>query len=360
MKVCILGGGITGLTLAKGLVNQGLYVDIFLNKKSNAQSKARTIGISKSNIDFFNENIININKFLWNIERIEILSDNLKNEKMLNFKNKNKTLFSLIKNKDLSKFLLENLSKNKNVKLKKNYQDFDKIRKKYKLIFNCDPYNLITKKIFYKRIEKNYNSYAHTAIIKHKKLSDNNVAIQIFTKKGPLAFLPISNNQTSIVYSLSSPKNEKSENITNLINKYNFKYKIEKIDEIKSFELKSISLRSYYYDNILAFGDLLHSIHPLAGQGFNMTIRDIKILIEIIKSRIELGLNIDKSVNSDFENQLKHKNFIFSYGVDFIHEFFNFERKFKNNFLSKSVQSLGKNNSINKIFKKIADQGIIN
>ena len=42
----------------------------------------------------------------------------------------------------------------------------------------------------------------------------------------------------------------------------------------------------YYHQNILAFGDLLHRIHPLAGQGFNMTIRDIKILLKIIKNKI--------------------------------------------------------------------------
>ena len=30
MKVCILGGGLTSLTLAKTLVNLGIYVDIFL------------------------------------------------------------------------------------------------------------------------------------------------------------------------------------------------------------------------------------------------------------------------------------------------------------------------------------------
>ena len=49
------------------------------------------------------------------------------------------------------------------------------------------------------------------------------------------------------------------------------------------FELKSSNLRSYYHKNILAFGDLLHRLHPLAGQGFNMTIRDINILCELIK-----------------------------------------------------------------------------
>ena len=355
MKVCILGGGITGLTLAKGLVNQGLYVDIFLNKKSNAQSKARTIGISKSNIDFFNENIININKFLWNIERIEILSDNLKNEKMLNFKNKNKTLFSLIKNKDLSKFLLENLSKNKNVKLKKNYQDFDKIRKKYKLIFNCDPYNLITKKIFYKRIEKNYNSYAHTAIIKHKKLSDNNVAIQIFTKKGPLAFLPISNKETSVVYSARGKREIK---LMDIINKYNSKYTEMKIVDNSSFNLSSSNLRFYYYKNILAFGDLLHKLHPLAGQGFNMSLRDIKEILKLIQFRKSLGLEIDTSIFSDFENKTKHKNYLFSSGIDFIYEFFNVESKIKNNFLSKTVKFIGNNKYANNYFVKIADKGL--
>ena len=117
-------------------------------------------------------------------------------------------------------------------------------------------------------------------------------------------------------------------------------------------------MRNYYYKNILAFGDLLHRIHPLAGQGFNMTIRDINILIQIIKQKIDLGLPIDSTVNSQFENKLKHKNFIFSNGIDLIHEFFNFERKFDNNLISKSVKVLGKNTYINKFFTQIADKGI--
>ena len=67
-------------------------------------------------------------------------------------------------------------------------------------------------------------------------------------------------------------------NVSEIINSYNFKYKIKKIEKVNFFELKSFNLRSYHYENILAFGDLLHKIHPLAGQGFNMTIRDIIIL----------------------------------------------------------------------------------
>ena len=49
---------------------------------------------------------------------------------------------------------------------------------------------------------------------------------------------------------------------------------------------------------------------------------------------------------------------LFSNGIDFIYEFFNFENKFNNNNLSKLVKLLGKNNLANKIFTKIADKGI--
>ena len=118
-----------------------------------------------------------------------------------------------------------------------------------------------------------------------------------------------------------------------LIKDKNFKYKIRSIEKISSLKLKSLNLRSYYYKNILAFGDLLHKIHPLAGQGFNMTIRDIKILLEIIKEKLDVGLPLDCSVNSEFQKKIRHKNFIFSNGIDLIHEFFNIERKMKNSLL---------------------------
>jgi 2-octaprenyl-6-methoxyphenol hydroxylase len=81
--------------------------------------------------------------------------------------------------------------------------------------------------------------------------------------------------------------------------------------------------------------------------------------MNIIKDKLDLGLPLDSSVNKEFEKNLKHKNFIFSNGVDLIHEFFNIERKTNNNILSKSVQFLGKNSSVNNIFTKIADKGIL-
>jgi 2-octaprenyl-6-methoxyphenol hydroxylase len=131
------------------------------------------------------------------------------------------------------------------------------------------------------------------------------------------------------------------------------------MDKINSFELKLLNLRSYYHNNILAFGDLLHRVHPLAGQGFNMTIRDMKILLDIVKKKLDVGLSLDSSVNQEFQKRLRHKNFIFSNGVDLIHEFFNIERKTKTSFLSKSVKLISNYPSINKMFTKIADRGVL-
>ena len=358
MKVCILGDGLSALTLAKALVNQNICVDLLAYKKNYNLSTSRTLGISKSNVAFFNDNIFNIEKFLWKLKKIEIFTDNLKNEKVIDFGNNTSHLFSIIKNYKLYNFLNKELFKNKFFKKKLISNKNLSFVKDYELIINCNYFHNVTKKFFYKKISKEYNSIAYTTIIRHEKVL-NNVATQIFTKKGPLAFLPVSDRETSIVYSIHNQIGKINENIKELIEKYNFKYKIEKIEKIENFELKSFNLRSYYHKNILAFGDLLHQVHPLAGQGFNMTIRDIKILSKIIKNRLLLGLPLDVSVNDEFEKKIKHKNFIFSNGIDFIHESFNIERKTKSNILSKSIQILGNNSSINKMLVKIADKGII-
>ncbi|MAJ65702.1 MAG: ubiquinone biosynthesis protein UbiB [Candidatus Pelagibacter sp.] len=357
MKVCILGNGLTALTLAKTLVNLKINVEVLYTKENLYFSKTRTVGISKSNINFFNEKIISINSLLWKLKKIEIFSDNLFQEKLINFEKNNEEIFSIIQNHKLYKTLKNDLSKNKfyNSKLfnKKNLFFINN----YNLIINCDPLNIITKKYFSKKIIKKYNSRAYTTIINHDKIT-NNIALQIFTKEGPLAFLPISNNKTSIVFSIQNSEDQQKINIEKLIKDKNFRYKIRNINKLQSFDLQSLSLRSYYHKNILAFGDLLHKVHPLVGQGFNMTIRDIKIFTSIIKNRMDLGLPLDNSINIEFENNAKYKNLIFSSGIDLIHEFFNFERKIKSKFLSKSVQKINKYPLINKVFKTIADRGI--
>ena len=192
-------------------------------------------------------------------------------------------------------------------------------------------------------------------MIKHKKLDSNDIATQIFTKIGPIAFLPVSLTETSVVYSIKEKQNI---NLEKLIRQYNTKYKIIKISKPENFELRLSILRNYYYENIIAFGELLHKIHPLAGQGFNMSIRDIIDIIKLIKFKINHGLDLDNSICKDFENKTRHRNYIFSNGIDFIYEYFNYENKINNNILSKTVKYIGKSKVVKNYFKKFADYGI--
>ena len=354
MKICILGDSLTSLALAKILVNKKIKVDVLCEDKEINYSNSRTLGITKKNYEFFNKKILNIEKISWKLNNIEIYTENLPNQKILEFKKINSEIFSIIRNNQLYKNLNLELNNNKFFKKKIIKNNNLLIIDQYNLVFNCNKNHLITKKFFSKKIEKKYQSVAHTAIIKHKYLT-NKIAVQIFTQIGPIAFLPISNFETSVVYSINT---NKPIDFENLIYKYNKNYSILKILDKKSFELKSLNLRNYFYNNILSFGDLIHTIHPLAGQGFNMTIRDIYELSKIIDDKIELGLDLNSSIFFEFEKKTKHRNFIFSQGIDLIHEFFDQERKFKGKFVSRTIKYLGKNKYFNKIINDFADEGL--
>ena len=83
MTVCILGNGLTALTLAKALVNYKIDVDVLSNKKNYKTNTLRTIGITKNNFDFFNKNItIELNDFDSHISFV--INDNGEGFKNLN------------------------------------------------------------------------------------------------------------------------------------------------------------------------------------------------------------------------------------------------------------------------------------
>jgi len=363
MNICIIGDGLTSLSLAKNLINKKINVHIFHKKIINSLSSSRTIGLSNNNLKFFKKEIFEIpKKITWKIKKIEIYSNELKKNKILNFENNKNNLFYMIKNNKLYEFLNNELTKSKFFKKKliKQKNFYEKLLKKnnYDLIINCDQNNYISQKYFIKKIDKDYKNLAYTTILEHKKL-ENNSAIQIFSDLGPIAFLPISDSKTSVVCSLDiKDKRYNDSDIHNLIIKHNPKFKIKKISQLSSFTLKSSNLRNYYHKNILAFGDMLHRLHPLAGQGFNMTIRDIKELSEIIEKKIDLGLQLDSSTNKEFEKKTKNKNFIFSCGIDLIYEFFNFDKESKRRNLIKILKLFGTNKNFMNLLMKFADKGV--
>ena len=114
MNICLIGDGLSSLALAKNLINKNINVYIYYRKSKNPIFQSRTIGISKNNFDFFNKKIIKFKKnMFWKIKKIEIYTEKLKGEKILNFENNQKELFLMAKNNEIYKLLDKDLKKKK-------------------------------------------------------------------------------------------------------------------------------------------------------------------------------------------------------------------------------------------------------
>ena len=341
MNICLLGNNLTNLVLANILLKKKINVKIICkSEKSLSTNTIRTIAISNENYKFLKENIKGLSILGWPSEKIKIYSDKNISSELFEFKNKSNNNFYLLKYIELYNLL----KKNKSLKFTKlKNLNFENIKKNnFDIIINSEQNNTITKKHFQKKIEKKYKSLAHTAILNHKKIL-NKVAVQIFTSKGPLAFLPLSNNQTSIVFSCNSNKLINKKEFIEIIKKYNSKYEIKNLSDVESFNIKFLVLRNYIFKNILAFGDLIHKVHPLAGQGFNMTIRDIRSLSNILDESIRLGINDGGVIAKKFEENNKHINFMYGLGIDTINSFFKLDSKL-NNTLSEPIFKILKGN----------------
>jgi 2-octaprenyl-6-methoxyphenol hydroxylase len=381
-KICIIGGGLTGLMTAATLSNLNLEIDLITENSNQITNSSRTTAVSQENYDFL-EKIKVLKKNFWPCTKMKLYVDDeikfLKVFEINKTNSKNKKIFYMVENKKLIsdlnniiKFskLKKFLVKKKNTKiinanLLKGVKIEKKINSEYNLIIVCTGNNSqLTKNFISEEIYKHsYDEIAITTVLKHEPLV-NNTARQIFLDEEILALLPISNRKTSVV--LSIKKNSFKEKINNVEIKKKItviaKNFLKKIEFISEFEIKELNLsirKKYHSNRVLLFGDALHLVHPLAGQGTNMMLRDLKVLKEILNNKINLGLDVGADdVMSEFEHMTKTKNFAYSLGIDFIRKSFKFKKKSLKNFRNKIMIELNKNDILKNVFYNIADKGL--
>ena len=266
MKICLIGQNLTNLILACVFEEKKLNVDIYLNKKIQNLKTNKTIALSSKNFDYLK--LLTKSSILpWKSKEIKIFTESSQSKEIINFNKKNKEAFNLVSYSKLNEIFFKKIKKSKYIKLyhsdTSNSLILNKI-KKYDLVINSENKNFISNKFFTNKIKKNYRSRAYTFLINHRR-KDNNTAIQVFTKFGPLAFLPLSNTKTSVVFSYKGVKID-DKKIVDIFKTYNSFYAFTKINKIENSSLSFEMLRDYTYNNVLAFGDLIHRIHPLQGK----------------------------------------------------------------------------------------------
>jgi 2-octaprenyl-6-methoxyphenol hydroxylase len=384
-KICIIGSGLTGLMIAYLLSKFRLKIDIVEQDFNKKKIKPTKIALSKSSLDELCRYGLKDIKKKSNIIKNIYLHDSyssisLKQDFHFSVSNKKEALAYIIDSNTLFSDIYKNLKSLKNInfinkeissindeKFFKEITFKDLIKKNYNLIIFASANNLslLSKFKLRKVIDKSYYEDAYVFNLFHKKIS-NNSARQFFLKDGPLAFLPVSSVETSVIWSIKNNSINKKyvSNKKYLSNFFNNHFKelfkeIISISEINKFNLNYIFNELKDSKRTLLFGEIANKIHPIAGQGWNMTLRNIFSLIKVIKYSINLGLEIGNDIFiKKYLNETNLNNLAFATLIDGIRKIFDIKIDSYAAIRKNTLSNLDKNFFIKKNFINIANKGL--
>ncbi|MPW28132.1 2-octaprenyl-6-methoxyphenyl hydroxylase [Agarivorans sp. B2Z047] len=121
-------------------------------------------------------------------------------------------------------------------------------------------------------------------------------AFERFTEDGPLALLPMTDNRWSVVWSLTGEDAQRlqaaseSEFLAEL--QRAFGYRAGRFIGVGKRVAYPLVLRHYprlFSHRLLVLGNAAHALHPIAGQGFNLGLRDVAALAELIQQQWSCG-----------------------------------------------------------------------
>src|SRR5437660_6406854 len=120
-----------------------------------------------------------------------------------------------------------------------------------------------------------------------------------FLPAGPFAILPLSGKRSSLVW---TEKRTEAARITALSDDQ-FHGELERrfglhlgevtaLDKPRAFPLSYFVARSFVAERLALVGDAAHVIHPIAGQGLNMGLKDVAALAEVVVDAARLGMDV--------------------------------------------------------------------
>ena len=184
------------------------------------------------------------------------------------------------------------------------------------------------------KIGATIHSYRQMAIIgtiEHER-PHYGVAIEHFFPGGPFAVLPMTGNRSAIVWSdhetmvpryLNLSEEEFREELLRRIGEH--LGSIREVGRRMCYPLSILLCHRQIGLRLALIGEAAHAIHPVAGQGFNLGLRDVAVLSEVIVDVFRLGLDIGESdVLERYQRWRRFDNFVISMICDqLIHIFSN-------------------------------------
>jgi 2-octaprenyl-6-methoxyphenol hydroxylase len=147
-------------------------------------------------------------------------------------------------------------------------------------------------------VEWRYPQTGIVTTVAHQ-LPHRGVAVEHFLPAGPFAILPLVGERSSIVWTereelaprlLALPEAAFAAEVASRFG--DFLGQVAPIGPRWSYELSLLQAESYVAARLALIGEAAHVIHPIAGQGLNIGIRDVAALAELVVDRRRCGLDI--------------------------------------------------------------------
>ena len=261
----------------------------------------------------------------------------------------------IVDNKLLKKTLLNEVLKSKYISLKYDTEIFNinnedinnsfietkNLNLYFKMLVAAD--GRFSRTRYHANIKYYYHDYQQTAFIfniSHSK-KHHGVALERFFPTGPLAILPVNNlkiNQSSIVWTVDSEIADDKTFKENFKEEFEKKYdnffgKIISLSEVKKYPLNVFSCYDIFKKNIILIGDACQAIHPIAGQGFNLGLRDAFVLAKTLEKSKKLGLEpFNLNLMQSYENMRKMDKTLLVNATHTLNSLFSGSGKFKSLF----------------------------
>lgn len=151
-------------------------------------------------------------------------------------------------------------------------------------------------------IDATTSDYGQTAIIANVGFSEahNGIAYERFTDQGPLALLPLGENPDSqraaLIWTLPTADAQTLMSATDadflavLQKRFGFRVgRFERVGQRQAYPLQLILAQEQVRSHVVLVGNAAHFLHPVAGQGFNLALRDCASLVEVLASSSASG-----------------------------------------------------------------------
>ncbi len=175
-------------------------------------------------------------------------------------------------------------------------------------------------------------AYGQRAVVTHVATEHDHreTAWQRFLAEGPVAFLPLADGRSSVVWSTGAERAEalcragEPRFLTELeAAAGGVLGRIRSASRRASFPLRAIHATRYCRPRVALVGDAAHTVHPLAGQGMNLGLLDAAVLAETILEAVEGGEDPgDLRILRRYERRRKGENLKYLLALDGLHRLF--------------------------------------